>query len=232
MSAASASASAPARGSAAAAVLKNLPPGLRSRLRQARDHAVGEGRPARARWCWAELSGRLCEISGQGPSAALTLAFALVLDAQREGESTAWIFAAGELFFPPDVIAGGVDLAALPVIRVPDAGAAARAASHLLRSGAFGLVVLDLGCEARLPMPAQARLVRQAQHHGVAVLCLSEKASESPSLGSLVSLRVHARRGPGGCPGLFCCELSAVKDKRRGPGWSFSEVCRGPAGLR
>ena len=39
---------------------------------------------------------------------------------------------------------GGIDLDALPVVRVPDARAAGRAADHLVRSGGFGLVVIDL----------------------------------------------------------------------------------------
>jgi hypothetical protein len=39
----------------------------------------------------------------------------------------------------------GVDLAALVVVRVPKADAIARAGEKLLRSGGFGLVVLDLG---------------------------------------------------------------------------------------
>ena len=39
----------------------------------------------------AALSGRLTEFSGQGSLANLTLACGLVLDAQREGETAAWI---------------------------------------------------------------------------------------------------------------------------------------------
>ena len=99
----------------------------------------------RPRWCHSELVGRLVELSGQGATATLTLAFGLLLDAQRLGETAAWVAAGPRLFYPPDVAEGGVDLAALAVIRTHGAAAAARAADRLLRSGAFGLLVLDLG---------------------------------------------------------------------------------------
>ena len=101
---------------------------------------------ARPVWSSAELSGRLCELSTVGSApAALTAAFGLVLDAQRAGEPTAWVTTTADTFFPPDVAASGVDLTALIVVRVPDTRTAGRAADRLLRAGAFGLVVLDLG---------------------------------------------------------------------------------------
>ena len=46
----------------------------------------------------AALSGRLVEFSGQGNLANLTLACGLLLDAQREGETAAWITGKGEQF--------------------------------------------------------------------------------------------------------------------------------------
>lgn len=188
--------------------------------------------PPRSRWSRAELSGRLCELSTPGSApAALTAAFALVLDAQRTGEPTAWIAAAADTFFPPDVAASGVDLAALIVVRVPDARSAGRAADRLLRSGGFGLVVLDLGRDAVLTAGLQGRLVRLALKHAAAVICLTEKSSAAPSLGSLVSLRAEAQRRRRGADD-FSCGITTLKDKRRGPGWSHREVYRGPDGLR
>lgn len=58
-----------------------------------------------ARWELPALAGRLAELSAQGASAALTLAFSLVLDAQRRGEPAAWITPAGSSFYPPDAAA-------------------------------------------------------------------------------------------------------------------------------
>ncbi|HEY2732611.1 MAG TPA: hypothetical protein VGI70_01435, partial [Polyangiales bacterium] len=70
-----------------------------------------------------------------------------------------------------------------------------------------------------------------AQRHHSALLCLTEKAEETPSLGSLVSLRAQAVR-KWIARDRFACELHIRKDKRRGPVWSEREVCRGPLGLR
>ena len=75
----------------------------------------------------------------------------------------------------------------------------ARAADLLLRSGGFGLVVLDLmSCSRRaaadVPLAMQTRLAGLARKHGSVFLCLTEKNSETSSLGSLVSLRAEAVR--------------------------------------
>jgi recombination protein RecA len=202
------------------------------------------------RFAMAELAGRLVELSGDGASAALTLAMRLVLDAQQAGEPVAWLGSGAHTFYPPDAAESGIDLEALLVVRIPiepanasdkpraKAGAAepplgqrlASAAERLLRSGAFGLVVLDLGTAA-LSQPMQSRLLGLAQRHHAAVLCLTQKAESSPSLGSLVSLHAQAVRVWLGKE-RFACELRVHKDKRRGPVWSEREVYRGPLGLR
>jgi recombination protein RecA len=193
--------------------------------------------PVAARFCLAELAGRFVELSGEGASAVLTLAIGLVLDAQRQGEPVAWVTSDSSSFYPPDVEESGVDLAALVVIRArASSGARAHAqlavaAERLLRSGAFGLVVIDLGKDVSLAQPLQTRLLGLAQRHQSVLLCLTEKHEEAPSLGSLVSLRAQARRKWLGRD-RFECELHVLKDKRRGPTWSQSEVCRGPLGLR
>ncbi len=182
------------------------------------------------RWRLAEIAGRLTEVSGAGVTAALTLAFGLVLEAQRQGEPVAWITPAESSFYPPDAADGGVDLDALVIVRVHEARAVARVADRLLRSGGFGLIALDLGA-APIPMPLQARLAGLAQKHHTALVCLTEKASTAPSLGSLISLRVHAQRARLS-EDRFECRLTVLKDKRRGPTWAHAEICRGPAGLR
>jgi len=172
----------------------------------------------------------LTEISASASGAPLTLAFRLVLEAQRRGEPAAWIGRKDAPFYPPDAADGGVDLAALAVVWAADAIGAAKAADLLARSGAFGLIVLDLGREARLPAHASSRLAMLAKQHEASIVCLTDKDAAQPSLGPLVSLRAHAasctREG-----GRFRCEAVALKNKRSGILWSLAEVCRGPDGL-
>ncbi len=181
-------------------------------------------------WRLAALSGRFGEISGDRASAVLTLVFRLVLEAQRMGEPVAWITSRQSLFYPPDASEAGVDLGALAVVRVSETGKATRATDHLVRSAAFGLLILDLGKNAYLPIQAQTRLVGLAKKHDTALLCVTEKESRQPSIGSLVSIRVDAARTQRE-QDRFRCEVRVLKDKRRGPGWTHGEVCRGPDGL-
>lgn len=185
-----------------------------------------------ARWGIEALAGRLSELSGLGPTARLSLAVSLVCEAQRAGETAAWVTNRRSTFFPPDAAKSGADLARLPVVFAPDAPAAARAAWRLIQSGGFGLVVLDLvGSDAEVPIPLQSRLTGAAQTHGAAVVFVTEKAADRASLGSLVSLRCEAHREEAEVD-RFLCIARALKDKRRGPGWTYTEVRRGPAGLR
>src|SRR4051812_10317987 len=95
-------------------------------------------------WGFAALRGRFVELSARGASATLTTAVELIGEAQREHEPVAWIAGPHGSFYPPDAAESGVDLAALVVVRVPELVLATRAAERLLRSGAFGLVVIDL----------------------------------------------------------------------------------------
>jgi recombination protein RecA len=185
-----------------------------------------------ARWSLGTMRGRLIELSARGAAATLTAAVELVLEAQTQSEPVAWITLASGSFYPPDAADSGVDLNALVVVRVPDAIAAARTAERLLRSGAFGLVVLDLAQgAAELSMPIQGRLVTLAQTHDAAVVCVTDKTAETSSIGSLVSLRADALRGRER-DGRFHVTVRALKDKQRGPGWSWHALRSGPAGLR
>lgn len=196
------------------------------------------------------LAGRLVELSGVG-APLLSVALRLVRDAQRAGDNVAWVTLASATFYAPDAAAMGIDLAALPVVLVPassvraDDGptlAAGRATSHLLRSGAFGLVVLDLVAAPSaspagvdLPTPLQSRLVGLAQKHGTALVVLTRKHIDQPSLGSLVSIHLAVTRGPTRShpDGHPRCDVTvtATKDKRHGPGWSHIEQFRAPDGL-
>ncbi|MDB4956571.1 MAG: hypothetical protein JWO36_4140, partial [Myxococcales bacterium] len=74
-----------------------------------------------APWGLAAMRGRLVELSARGASATLTAAIELVVEAQTQSEPVAWLTLADGTFYPPDVAESGVDLAALVVVRAPDA---------------------------------------------------------------------------------------------------------------
>ncbi|MBW2270465.1 MAG: recombinase A [Deltaproteobacteria bacterium] len=214
-----------------AAVLESESADKRAAVRQLRrSFTLPESPAPPTRWALDAVAGTLTEVSAAGASASLTLAFALVLDAQRRGEPVAWFTVLAHSFFPPDAAENGADLEALVVVRLRDARRLARAAEQLARSGAFGLLLLDLGT-TRIPAALLMRLAGLAQKHGTAIVFLTHKDADAPSLGSLISLRGEVRRKR--CAeGRFTCELHALKDKRRGPGWRHSEVFHGPTGLR
>ena len=201
------------------------------------------GRGKRDWWNLEGLTGRLIELSGKGAASPLTLASALVREAQRSKIPVAWVSATLHAFYPPDMAENGVDLEALPVVWANDALSSGRAADWLIRSSCFGLIILDLrsdlrsdrrsefGSNCNLPAYLQSRLIQLARIHDTALLCLTTKGEALPSLGSMVSLRGQAARERVG-PCEYLCKVQVLKDKRRGPGWQHTEVCRGPAGLR
>src|SRR5262245_43058577 len=127
---------------------------MRTALSQARvvsASALPAARGVPQIWSFTGLSGRLVELSAQAEAAHLTAACGLVIEAQLCGDRAAWVTLESSAFFPPDLADGGIDLEALPVVRVPDARLAGRAADHLVRSGSFGLVVIDLSSEMAAP---------------------------------------------------------------------------------
>ena len=180
-------------------------------------------------WTLSEIAGRFVEISASGSAGSLTIAFGLVLQAQKRSEPVGWVTSAASSFYPPDVAENGIDLAALVVVRLSGAESIPRAGEKLVRSGGFGLVVLDLGA-ADIPVPLQTRLTGLAHRHHTALACLTEKERRTFSLGSLVSLRAHVEKKRV-AENRFSCALRVLKDKRRGPTWSHEEFYSGPAGL-
>ena len=180
-------------------------------------------------WTLSQIAGRFVEVCGSKATATLTLTLGLVLDAQQHGEPVGWATSTESLFYPPDVAQFGIDLAALVIVRVPKRDVVARAGEKLLRSGGFGLVVLDLG-NADISMPLQSRLTALAHHHHAGLVCITEKDQNTFSLGSLVSLRAQAERNRM-APNEFACTLRVLKDKRRGPTWTHEDLHCGTAGL-
>lgn len=176
------------------------------------------------------LRGRLVELASSRAPGALSLACAAVQAFQRRMAGVAWISAVRDIFFPPDLAANGVDLAALPVVRAPELRSAVRAVEWLLRSGSFALLILDLPQEADLPLARQARLAQLARHYEAAVVLLTKRASRAHSMGSPVSLYGEALRRRI-APGRFRCVFRVLKDRRKGTGWKHVEQRCGPPGL-
>ncbi|MCA9701838.1 MAG: hypothetical protein KC431_30230 [Myxococcales bacterium] len=210
--------------------------------------------------------GRITELCG---SAQTTAAVSILAQAQREGETAAWIQPVRGELYPPDLEAFGVDVGALVVIHVPEAPAAnqrprraiglgsqpttggqiagpsgqCRAAELLLRSGGFGLVVIDF-ChdEPRGSTAWQGRLLGLARQHEARLVLLRRSAREQPaSLGPLVGLRLasHVARAPapndppGFTPrtGRFELRHEVLKNKSGGPVAPAPAHVRGPWGL-
>lgn len=189
--------------------------------------------------------GRLVELCG---AAQTSTAVAILAHVQREGETAAWIQPARGELYPPDLAAAGVDVEALIVIHVPEASQSnsmsgpagqCRTAELLLRSGGFGLIVLDF-CRAEPTGSTawQGRLLGLARQHEARVLILRREARES--LGPLVGMRVASRvervRGddpPGFQPrtGQFEIQHEVLKNKSGGPLEPAAIRIRGPWGL-
>ena len=203
--------------------------------------------------------GRLTEITRLPSGAQLTLAASCVVGVQTHGEPVAWLQQVGGSLFPPDLAESGVDLDALLVVHVPAVAGRAglcKAAELLLRSGSFGLVVIDLvgnagegaGTAGQLQLQAQSRLLGLAREHDSAVLLLSDSRQQlvrhawqdarqhaqqdvqHGSLGPLVGLCIEPHRQRVS-RGVFRIEPRARKDKSGSLCALATEPRRGPWGL-
>lgn len=219
----------------AALRLLSLPP-LTTRGVPAGPAQSPQGLPAP--WTPADWAGRIVEVTGAASSGCSTFVAHMVAAAQREGEPVAWLQYRGGSLYPPDLAAVGVDLQALLVGLLADGAGLLQAADILLRSGSWGLVVLDPDAA---PLPISdgqlGRLLGLCQKHAAALVLLSRHSGQQrgtgPSFGSLISLRLEVSRPPPSqTPELHApCPLTveAVKDKRRGPGqrlvqrWAWPE---------
>lgn len=193
-------------------------------------------------WAWEDLAGRLVEFSGApGTSGGLSAAMRWVAEAQRRGEPAAWVTSQESSFFPPDAAEGGIDLQSLVVVRVPELAEVARAAEALARSGAFGLVVLDLvqpapGSFRALPVnpapPLLNRLQGVARAQDAVVLFITEKDEEELSIGPLVSLRTEVSLG-NRCmdSGEFILRSRVLKNKSGPIGVVNSDLFCAPCGV-
>lgn len=182
-------------------------------------------------------TGRIVELSGTSsqPGAKTTTAVAIVRQAQASGETTVWIQPEGGTLYPPDLAAAGIDLASLVVVHIPrPAGphGLCKAAELLLRSGAWGLCVVDLtlGAPTGPAETWQGRLLGLCRQHDSRLVLLTDKPAQVASLGALVGLRVQPRRSRRE-PGCFEVEHQVLKNKIGTAATTSNDVYVGPAGL-
>lgn len=190
---------------------------------------------------------RLIELGAEARSARTSAAVSLVIQAQHAGEPVVWIQPEGGSLYPPDLAACGVDLEMLIVVQVPGGAHAAgtggpritekagshglaRAAELLLRSGAFGLVVIDLTAGVPSGDAWQGRLASMARQHASRVVILRESSDRSASLGPMIAMRVHATREKR-APGRYRVAYRVLKDKTGLTGDPSPDTRRAPTGL-
>lgn len=179
--------------------------------------------------------GRILEISGEEGCACTTAAVSLLNLAQREGELVAWIQRENGGLYPPDLATAGIDLDTFTCIHVPKeapGSAPLRAAELLLRSGAFGWVVLDLrnGSVPRDGARWQGRLAGILREHDARLVLLTRDGAEVPSLGPMVGLRVEPRRIMDES-GLYAVRPGILKSKLGPLPDPLPTIHQGPAGL-
>ena len=106
---------------------------------------------------------------------------------------------------------------------------ALRAAEHALRSGAFGLVVVDFERPGEVKPGRLGTLNRLVALQHALVVFLNAAGKEN-ELGSLIAVRLAARLQRSG-PNNFVCTVRATKDKRAPEGWGEEVVFHGTDGL-
>lgn len=184
------------------------------------------------------LMGRLTQIASGPQGGGSTVAAAVVHTFQRQRQPVAWVQWQGGSLYPPDLHAQGIALEALLVVHVGPAGQThprLRATELLLRSGGFGLVVVDVS-QGQLPsgLAWQHRLQHWARQQHSAVLLLTQaqqRPGHGPSLGALVSLQLCPHRISVG-HGMFeqHCEVGKNKLGTATEPWQW--LACGPPGLR
>jgi recombination protein RecA len=176
----------------------------------------------------------LVELSGDRSCSRTTAAVSILRHAQCRGQLCAWVQPERGPLYPPDLEASGIDLGSLVCVHVPRRAGPfglVRSAELLARSGAFGLVVVDLTAgEPAGEGRWQGRLAGIAREHGARLVMLTHKTAESSSLGPLVGVRVEARRERSGTE-RFVLRPRLLKAKTPLGGDPRAEDHRTPAGV-
>jgi hypothetical protein len=179
-------------------------------------------------WRFDNLVGVLAEISEETPSGAVSFVAEIISDAQSRNEPVAWVAGPDSIFFPPDLLRRGVELSAVAVIRAGGETDSLVAAEWLVRSGAVGLLIVD--CQGRWTVNdgPLGRIQKLAERSQSAVVFLTRKGHQDPSLGSRISLRACITRAPAG---PFAISIHTIKDKRSNASSRQVRQYHGPSGL-
>lgn len=179
-------------------------------------------------WSYESLLGVLAEVSEETPSGAVSFVTEIIIEAQRRREPVAWVSGTQSIFFPPDMAARGVELSAVAVIRAGGETDSLTAAEWLAGSGAFGLLVVDAEGEWNVSDASLGRVQKLAERNQCAVLFLTRKRRNDPSLGSRISVRGFVARS-GAAP--FVTDICTVKDKRSNTSTRQRRQYNGPPGM-
>jgi hypothetical protein len=179
-------------------------------------------------WQFDSLVGILAEVSEEVPSGAVSFAAEIIAEAQRQNEPVAWVTGTESIFFPPDLRGRGIDISAVAVIRVKGETDSLMAAEWLVRSGAIGLVVVDLAAQGSITDDSLGRLLRLSERNSCAVIFLTRKRGRDPSLGSRISLRGCITRSGSG---PFVIDIRTTRDKRSNSSSRQSRRYHGPSGM-
>ena len=190
-------------------MLENLHPSLRRASELLDSSPEPQDRLAHVR-----LAGSLFELQGGSTASLYSVASALLVGAQQDGECVAWVGGAGRKPLLRDMERGGVDVGAILFTHAVDWRAGLDAAELIVASGAVGLVVLDLGVGAKISAARVKRLMNQARRNRVAVCFLVSKSA----LGSWASLRLVIERRVND-DGTHRLDLELVRDRRDPRPW-------------
>ncbi len=184
--------------------------------------------PGASTWEFDNLVGVLSELSEETSAGAVSFAAEIIAQAQAEREPVAWVAGTDSVFYPPDLAERGVDLDAVIVIRAGAQEGTLTAAEWLVRSAAFGLVIVDAGSGWKVNDAALGRILKLAEAGLCAVVFLTRKGPEDPSLGSRISLRACVARSGSG---PFHVSVRTIKDKRSNAGSRQGRLYHGPSGM-
>jgi recombination protein RecA len=141
----------------------------------------------------------------RGGATSVALAAVRAGQARGKGAWCAWIDPEGTLH-APGVVAAGVELARMLVVRAPRAGVA-RAALKAVASGAFEVVVIDVDSQVRAEVLVR-KLALAAEPSGTTVLLLTD-STRPRSAPWPVTLRLELSR-----PDVRTLSVLVAKDRR------------------
>jgi hypothetical protein len=126
-------------------------------------------------------AGAITAVGGPRSSGKTALGYAVIAGLTAAGSAVAWVDV-GNAFDPEHAAAAGIRLQHVLWIRPPDVRVGLRATEHVLETGGFALVLLDLDDEAR-PRPMSRttswlRLTRTVATSSAAVLVITASAAD------------------------------------------------------